>query len=269
MYWAKTILFPTIFKKAGYYCTFISNQEVQKGNSSDVYDMSNDYLVNPKTISYLWDKTNNEKCRFDMQLIDKYIGIKDSITPYSLTVFHLLGQHTAYEDRYPSDKRIFTVEDYINRTDLTDYQKNIVAHYDNATRYCDEVLKSIIDFYRNDDAIVIFLSDHGEEVHDYRNYAGRSHEPRITAKTAKYVFEVPFFIWMSDKYKEVHPDIVKSVEFAIDKPFVIDDLPHLLLDLAGIECKMFDPTHSILNKEYLNRRRLIGGQKQDYDSLMF
>ena len=84
LYWAKTILFPTIFKKAGYYCTFISNQEVQKGNSSDVYDMSNDYLVNPKTISYLWDKTNNEKCRFDMQLIDKYIGIKDSITPYSL-----------------------------------------------------------------------------------------------------------------------------------------------------------------------------------------
>lgn len=268
LYWTSSPLFPSIFKKAGYLCTFISNQEVESDNSRDVYDRANDYLVNPQTKHLLWDVTNNKKFQYDLQLIDEYVSYKDTINPYSLTVFHLLGQHTAYEDRYPSDKGVFTSKDYEYRTDLTDYQKKIVSHYDNATRYCDEVLKRIIDLYRNDDAIIIFLSDHGEEIYDYRDYAGRSHEPIITAGTAKYVYEVPFFIWISDKYKTHHHKVVNQIEKSLDKPFVIDDLPHLLLDIAGINVKDYNPIHSVLNDKYIRPRRLIGESKQDFNTLL-
>ena len=268
LYWTESSLFPAIFKKAGYNCTFISNQEVEGDNSRDVYDRANDYLVNKETKHLLWNVTNNKKCQYDMQLIDEYANYKDTINPYSLTVFHLLGQHTAYEDRYPNDRNVFTPKDYEFRTDLTDYQKTIVSYYDNATRYCDEVMKRIIDMYRNDDAIIIFFSDHGEEVYDYRDYAGRSHEPIITASTAKYVYEVPFFIWISDEYKNTHHDVVNRIEKSLNKPFVIDDLPHLLLDLAGIECKNYDSTHSILNDKYSRSKRLIGESKQDFNTLV-
>lgn len=268
LYWTEGSLFPAIFKKAGYKCTLISNQEVEGDNARDVYDMANDYLVNPQTKQFLWDVTNNKKYLYDMQLIDEYTNFKDTLNPYSLTVFHLLGQHTAYEDRYPEDRDIFTSKDYEHRSELTDYQKTVVSSYDNATRYCDEVLKGIIDLYRNDDAIIIFFSDHGEEIYDYRDYAGRSHEPIITAGSAKYVFEVPFFIWISDKYKSAHHNVVNQIEKSLDKPFVIDDLPHLLLDLAGIEYEYYDSIHSILNDKYSRSRRLIGESKQDYNILI-
>lgn len=268
LYWTEGALFPAIFKKAGYNCTFISNQEVEGDNSRDVYDRANDYLVNPQTKHLLWNVTNDKKYQYDLQLIDEFDIYKDTISPYSLTVFHLLGQHTAYEDRYPKDKAAFTSKDYEFRTDLTDYQKTIVAYYDNATRYCDEVLKRIIDLYRNDDAIIIFFSDHGEEVYDYRDYAGRSHEPIITAGTAKYVYEVPFFIWISDEYKNTHNDVVNQIEKSLNKSLVIDDLPHLLLDLASIECENYDSTHSILNDQYSRSRRLIGESKQDFNTIV-
>ena len=231
--------------------------------------MANDYLANPKTKSLLWDIINSKKCQYDMQLVCEYAKVYQRDDSCNLTIFHLIGQHTAYQDRYPSEKTVFTESDYKYRTNLTEYQRSVVAHYDNAVAYCDEVLKSIIDLYRDDDAIVIFLSDHGEEVYDYRDYAGRSHEPTITANMAKYVYEVPFFIWMSDKYKKTHHDVVKSVERSIDKPFATDDLPHLLLDLAGIKCEMFDPSRSLLNEKYISLKRLIGESKQDYDTFVY
>ena len=76
-------------------------------------------------------------------------------------------------------------------------------------------------------------------------------------------------IWMSDKYKENHPDVVKQVEGSLDKPFMIDDLPHLMLDIAGIDCEWFDPTRSLINEKYnVNRKRLLLDTKVDYDEMI-
>ena len=269
IYWAEKTLFPAIFKKAGYYCSLISNQEIEKGNFEDVYNMANDYLVHPDTKPYLWNTINSEKFEYDGQLIDEYAQRTVSDKQYTLTIFHLLGQHFAYKDRYPKDKGTFSVNDYEYRSELSHQQKEYVSQYDNAIRYGDEVVKSIIDLFRDDETIIIFFSDHGEEVYDYRDYMGRSHEAVITANVAKYVYNVPFFIWMSDKYMKVHPDIAESFVNSKDKPYMIDDIPHLLLDLAGIECDLYEPSRSFINEEYSYPKRLINESMHDYDCLMF
>lgn len=76
-------------------------------------------------------------------------------------------------------------------------------------------------------------------------------------------------IWVSDKYKETHPDIIKRIENSVDRPFMTDDLPHLMLDLAGIECEWFEPSRSLINDQYnVNRKRLLEDSKQDYDEIM-
>lgn len=268
IYWAESTLFPAIFKKAGYCSYLISNQEVEDGDYKDVYNMANNYLVHSRTKQYLWNIQNKQIHQYDSQLIDEYINLKNEKATYSLIIFHLLGQHTAYADRYPKEKSFFTEKDYDYRTDLNQKQKSYLAHYDNAIRYGDEVIKSIIDLFRNDDSIIIFFSDHGEEVYDYRDYMGRSHEPVITADMAKNVFEIPFFIWMSDSYIKTHADVVECVENSMDKPWIIDDLPHLLLNLAGIECDMYDPDRSLLSNKYIYSKRLIHDSMQDYDELI-
>lgn len=267
IYWANSTLFPALFKKAGYYNTLISNQEVENVKFADVFEMANNYLIHPDTKAYLWSWTNSMTYQYDMQLIDEYADAIPQDKRHTLTIFHLLGQHAAYVDRYPKECQYFTEEDYKFRLDLSPQQKRFVAEYDNAVRYGDAVLKSIIDLYRDDDAIVIFFSDHGEEIYDYRDYMGRSHEPIITSDMAKCVFEVPFFIWVSDKYKQAHPDIVGRIENSINKPYVIDDVPHLLLDLAGIQCDEFEPSRSLISNEEYNFPRLVHESMQDYAKL--
>ena len=59
-------------------------------------------------------------------------------------------------------------------------------------------------------------------------------------------------------YRENHPDLVERIAASVDKPFMSDDLPHLLYDLAGIESPAYHPERSVLNPNYtLPQRPLL------------
>lgn len=128
------------------------------------------------------------------------------------------------------------------------------------------VLDSILSLYENDEAIVIFIADHGEQVYDNGEFQGRLFQDP-TAEQAKYEFEVPMWIWCSRSYRDQHPDVVKSIIEAKDKPFMTDGIPQLLLSLAGIDSKWNDESHNLLSPQYKCKPRIIGGNT-DYDVLM-
>lgn len=270
LYWATTPLFPALYKYVGYNVSYLSNQESLQ-SSENIFDVMNNSFVNELTIPYLYDYVNSNVYDFDMDLVKEYERIKQDTDTNSpkLVVFHLIGQHMGYNNRYPESDVIFTKQDYQHRTDLNDAQKEMVAHYDNATSYNDKVVSSIIDLFRNEDAVVVYLSDHSDEVYDYRDYIGRSYEAIITKGRAMYQYEVPFMIWVSDKYKERHPCMIDKLSKSINRPFMTDDLPHLMLELAGIKYNLFDPTRSLINDQYnAGRKRLLGDTKQDYDEII-
>ena len=82
-------------------------------------------------------------------------------------------------------------------------------------------------------------------------------------------YEVPFIIWVSDKYKEIHPDMIDKIERSVNRPFMTDDLPHLMLEIAGITCEWFEPSRSLINYKYdISRKRLLEDSKQDYDEIV-
>lgn len=267
-YWTSYPIFPSLFKKAGVKSLLISNQEAFY--EANEWDCANYYLVSPQTSPYLFDWCTRKIEQWDLDLVRENVDSVDQYTSdRNLIIYHLMGQHVGYKQRCPDDERVFTISDYEHRKDITNIQKEYVAHYDNATLYNDKVVAAIFDQFRDKEAIVIYLSDHGDEVYDYRDHMGRSHDPIITPDGAKYQFEVPFMIWMSDKYKENHPEVVAQVERSVHRPYMIDDLPHLMLDLAGIECEWFDPTRSIINDQFnTKRKRLLLDSKQDYDEIM-
>lgn len=264
--WCDTPLYFSIFRAAGFQSLCLSNQEV-KGQDTWSFDFLNSFMVASDIASKIFDGQNAEKYEYDMALVDEAIAWHAEVP--QLWFFHLIGQHSGYEVRYPAEEAHFSEADYLHRSDLSDSQRRALAHYDNATLYNDKVVATIFDQFRTRDAVVIYLSDHGEEVFDYRDHMGRSHEPVVSPELAKYQFEVPFMIWMSDSYKENHPDVVARVERSVNRPYMTDDLPHLLLDLAGIECEWFDPTRSVINDRFnANRKRLLLDSKQDYDAIM-
>lgn len=268
LYWANTPLFPALYKAAGYHVTFLSNQECL-GGGNGIFNSINNCLVNESIIPYLYDYINSSVYNYDMDLVAEYEKITVLKGHPNFVIFHLIGQHVDYNDKYPKSEIAFTLSDYEGLVNLNKEQKETIMHYDNATHYNDKVVASIIDKFRNEDAIIIYLSDHSDEVYDYRNHFGRSHEPMIERGRAMHQYEVPFIIWVSDKYKEIHPDMIDKIERSVNRPFMTDDLPHLMLEIAGITCEWFEPSRSLINYKYdISRKRLLEDSKQDYDEII-
>ena len=138
-------------------------------------------------------------------------------------------------------------------------------HYDNATRYNDTVIDNLLSLYEEEDAIVLYVADHGEEVYDELSTHGRLfQEP--TGPQAKNEFEVPLWIWCSRSYQDRHPDIISAIQSSTAKTFLTDGIPQILLYLAGIKCEWRDDSRNVLSPRYQPKPRIIGGSA-DYDKL--
>lgn len=139
--------------------------------------------------------------------------------------------------------------------------------YARATRYNDYVLASVIEHYRDRDAVVVMLSDHGEEVFDYRDFMERDHDPVKTAQMVRYENGIPLMVWCSPVYRERHPDRAVAVAGAAGRPWMSDGLGQMMLWLAMVDSQWNDNTRNVLHPSYRPSKRLIY-DKIDYDSLM-
>lgn len=264
--WIDGVLIPGVLKKAGYKVAFITSQFYKSPNLG-VVDFNGSFFLNDKEIERkCFDYRNKYRKAYDLQLI-KEIN-KFSCGDYNFIIFHGMGQHQEYNKRFGKSDVRFTAGNYPSRHDLTVYEKQIIADYDNATLYNDRVVKQLCERFKNDDAVVIYLPDHGEEVFDRIHSYGRDHNADVSADIAFSEFEVPFEIWFSPRAKKEHSDIYNAARKAADKAFSTDDLPHLLMGIAGISSPLYDARRDLLNPTFNDSRKRILKRSVDYDSLM-
>ena len=268
--WCDYPLFPSLFRKAGYHVTFITNQFLPKAKQA-VYDFSGGFFLNhPGLSAAMFDSRNQQLYRFDRGLLDDYDkNQQQHNTDHNLIIFHLLGQHVKYNQRFPSDRRHFKAEDYEKkRADLDGKQRNVLADYDNAVLYNDSIVDAIISRFEDKEAIIIYMPDHGEECYEgNRGFICRNHSAAIDYDLAHYEFEIPFWIFCSYKYAAKHPDIYKEIIGAKNRRFMTDALPHMLLYLAGIHTKDYHAEYNILSPQYNEMRPRILKNTTDYDKL--
>lgn len=188
--------------------------------------------------------------------------------PHQLTIFHLMGQHVDYRARFPmKTRRKFTPADY-NRTDLSPQRQQINADYDNAVLYNDSVVDQIIRRFENENAIVIYVPDHGEECFNGSlPFYGRMHSADIDYRLAREEFEIPFWIWASDEYRMTHPYGWKAIQEYRHRPLMTDALPHTLLFLGGIHSNYYRKNYDVLNAEYNTQRPRVLKMTTDYNHL--
>ena len=268
--WCDYPLFPSLFRKAGYHVTFITNQFLPKAKQA-VYDFSGGFFLNhPELSEAMFDSRNQQLYRFDRGLLDDYDkNQQQHNTDHNLIIFHLLGQHVKYNQRFPIDRRHFKAEDYEKkRADLDGKQRNVLADYDNAVLYNDSIVDAIISRFEDKEAIIIYMPDHGEECYEgNRGFICRNHSAAIDYDLAHYEFEIPFWIFCSYKYAAKHPDIYKEIIGAKNRRFMTDALPHMLLYLAGIHTKDYHAEYNILSPQYNEMRPRILKNTTDYDKL--
>ena len=222
-------------------------------------------FLNPPVLSRsMFDHRNVYKHKMDMALLADYDSLKQYRTDYNLTIIHLLGQHTAYNERFTADEDVFHSGDY-NRPSLSENNLWDLGNYDNACLYNDKVVSEIIQRFKDQDAIIIYMPDHGDMCFDNGTKVyGRT----ISVNTKDEIvqqFDIPFWIWASESYRQRHPDVWQLVKAARNRPFMTDNISQLLIYLAGISCPYYRDSDNLISPRYQTHRKRMLMNEIDYD----
>ena len=267
--WCDYPLFPELFRKAGYHVTFITNQFLPKAKEA-VYDFSGGFFLNnPKLSAAQFDTRNTQLHRYDEDLLKDYDELQGQNTDHNLIIFHLLGQHVQYRQRSPKERKLFRGDDYKElKPNLNARERQTLADYDNAILYNDSVVTEIVKKFENEDAIVIYVPDHGEECYEGdMHFFCRMHSAKIDARLAHAEFDIPMWIWCSRKYIKKRPEVFRQVVNARNRRFMTDALAHMLLYLGGIHARDYNEQLNLLSPEYNENRPRILKNTTDYDKL--
>ncbi|WRG03981.1 phosphoethanolamine transferase [Helicobacter pylori] len=198
---------------------------------------------------------------YDEELVKFYSkNVQPQLKSKNFIVFHLIGSHSWYADRFPKNFAKFKPSDlsFSNLHVSNDRDKQIVADYVNSLYYNDAVLNGIFNLFKDKDAIVFYLSDHAQDIFESGPTYGHSY--------SKAGLEIPFMIYVSDIFKEKHPEKVKLIKNALNKPFMSDDLIHSLLPLVGIHTKDEIESKNLFSPKFdTQRKRAVCHGSMNYD----
>lgn len=112
---------------------------------------------------------------------------------------------------------------------LPDNKKEILINdYDNCIVSVDKFLAGIIDGVRNRNAVMLYVSDHGQLLFEGGKLMhGDPHNVLLRQPAA--------FVWFSDEYRRRHPELVAEMEAVRDKPLVHGQVYATVLKLCGVE----------------------------------
>lgn len=243
-----------VMNAAGYKTFWLSNQESSGiwGNVAQIYAQH----------SQKHEFTRLRDSREDYGIVDGELFplIDRALAERSdknFFVVHLMGAHGAYYNRYPYAFTKFNKDDIALNVD--DDKRAVVAQYDNAVYYNDYIVSGIIDKFRDDETLVVYISDHGEAVYDENGFAGH-----IEENPNRHMIEIPLMFWTSEKFRAKYPDKVEQMRSAARRPYMSDDMIHTVLDLTDIKTKEFEPSRSIVNECFDAERKRIFNEK-NYD----
>ena len=171
----------------------------------------------------------DEECR-DIGMLDGFDTLLNTGAPAkdTLILLHQMGNHgPAYFKRYPKAFEEYKPVCMTNELSKCDDQ-SVINGYDNAIRYTDYFLNSVIDTlkaYEQDyDVVMVYISDHGESLGENNIYLHGL--PYAIAPAAQK--QVPVIIW-SPKDNGIDKN-----SFMLDKPVSHDFITPTLLNFFAI-----------------------------------
>lgn len=267
--WCDSPLVMAIFKHAGYHVDMWDNQREFLHDTQETRGL-NGLFYHRQVMNLCYDRINDQNFEFDGELVSDYARQRRDAA-HQLVVLHLRGQHIRAERRYPHTAQWlrFSARDYVDRHEpfLDADAIDKIAHYDNATRYNDAVLGEVFDLFANRQAVVVCVSDHGDEVYDYRDSQGRRDDREHPELMVRYQHEVPMVVWISPAFMTAHADVVQRLRQAASRPGTTDNLSQLLLGLGGITSPYYRPWLDIHSDDYRPPRRIVR-KTYDYDRLL-
>ena len=253
-----------LMKQAGYKTFWITNQQTmtERNTMLTVFSQQTDKQF------YMNQQRTQSAREYDTNVLEPFKEVLADPAPKKFIIVHLLGTHIKYEYRYPEQWSVFDGKTEGAPAGLSPEQLASYNDYDNANRFNDHVLASLINDYKATDpnGFLLYFSDHGEEVYDTppHNMQGRNEEA-----PTRHMYTIPFILWTSPSWQEAHP---RDLTADVDRKYSSSQLIHTWSDLAGLRYDGFDPTRSITSPQFVQATRWIGNPYKknalhDYDAL--
>lgn len=184
--------------------------------------------------------------------------VSDKSVNKKFIIVHLLGTHVQYENRYPKSFKVFNDAQINNLIYSSDEIVKTVNHYDNAVLYNDFIVAQLIEILsessETEDASMIYLSDHGEDVYETVDMTG--HSESISSKP---MYQVPLIFWSNNGAQ------VNSYQQYKSRKYMSDDLIYSFLDISNVTFTGFDEKRSVFNPNFNESRKRLIKEGRDFD----
>lgn len=242
-----------LFNAAGYKTYWFSNQD-RSGNKKGTYSIIASQAGETRYVGI--DNVNDHlNAKYDEELLPEMRRAVADTARSKLIAVHLFGSHTRYADRYPPERSRFTADDVMafnHKKWVNKRAAATIAEYDNSILYTDSILGETIRLIgaSPDPYVMIYVSDHGENVYDDRNFIGRDE---------KFV-DVPMLIYMNRAYMALNPEMKERVIRSLERKISSSMIIHALMTLTGVSYVMYDPAEDFLSDTFRERLRYSDGE---------
>lgn len=225
-----------ILNKANFETYWVSNQNMygRWDNLVSIIAHQTDHLF---SINHASGKTTRTQ-KYDAEVLKP---IKNILSKYNsnknkIIFVHLIGSHTNYCGRYPSEFKKFN---FLNGT------SDKINCYDNSVLYNDYVIYSILKLLKSSKGIkgLIYMSDHGEDID-----RGLGHN---SSKFTYDMTQIPLIMWFSPEYKEKYPSLYKNLNKNINKLFSNDLFYDSLLGIMQVNTQHYNSKYDLSSSTFM------------------
>ncbi|HOJ50661.1 MAG TPA: sulfatase-like hydrolase/transferase [Spirochaetota bacterium] len=250
----KEISIINVFKKSGFYTAWISNQGFLGVNETPV-----SIIASEADLTLFLNKSGDfgRLKIIDENLIEPMTDIlRDKKNEKVFITLHTIGSHWRYDSHYPESFKKFKPVCNENTQSLCK-QEEVINSYDNSILYTDYFISRVIDALKDENAIVFYISDHGESLGENGLF---SHwDINIDVPEQR---RVPFIIWCSEKYKKSlsnnYSNLLKNQKrfnYDLDKDQLLDENKNIshdyifstVLGCAGVRSNIIDTNLNLCN----------------------
>ena len=224
--------FIPIFKQEGFKCTWIANQDAANTYIDFINECDTSSYVHPEKTVYVFDNW------YDKDILPHLKNTLKDDCPRKLVILHTIGSHWYYNNHVPKEAEIF-LPVTTNREVHRNTAEEIINSYDNTIYATDLFMKDVIDYLRNDNAIVLFLADHGEALGEEGDW--------LHASDNKSIKNPACFIWYSSKYEEIFPEKIQALHDNAQQQYRTDFLFHSILEAAHIPASIISEELNIFS----------------------
>ena len=223
--------FIDLFNHCGFYSAWLANQEPAKSYVYFMHECDTLILANINRSSYVFDYK-----WVDMDLFPYFEQILQKQEKKKLIILHTIGSHWYYNAHYTDEFQKFNP---ITKSRIISSctPEELINSYDNTILCTDYFLHHIIDQLRGKNAILFYLSDHGENLGEkgmwlHASDSSPAHNPAC-------------FVWMSSGYKESNSDKYTILRKNSGRRYRTDFLFHTITEAAGMKGGVIDHDFSL------------------------